>query len=137
MKKEKTLYEMKHDGTDKQVRQTLSAWEAGDVTVDTTYNFRPFITVTAEATCALQEDGKIFNNVWFDKATVVGIMKDGRLECIGIPVSEPDRKYDNPKVRREFRFYLLVSKGVKMNPDINDNRPSRPTRHLRVLQGGA
>ena len=60
-----SLYEMKHDGTDEQTRNTLRAWEAGDITNNTTYEFWPYISVTAEAIYALQGDRKIFNNVVF------------------------------------------------------------------------
>lgn len=120
------LYETKHDGTDEEVRITLRAWEAGDVAIGT--NFYD-ICATAEPISVLPGDKKIFMFVRFDKVTVVGIKDDGRLECVGKPVKDPDSKYANPRIEREFRIYLLISPRAKLALNFDKKRIS-----LRVMR---
>ena len=129
------LYErMRHDGTDEQVWNTLRAWKDGDVSPGT-YQFSPhYVVATAEATCALPGDKQIFKKVYFAKATIVGIKPDGRLECLGKPIQDPDPKYANPKIQREFRFYLLIAPGTLLVPDNGNNQSNNCTsRHLRAV----
>lgn len=127
--------DIRSDITVEQSKINRAQWKRGDV-IPGEYKMVNVLDTSSKPLCGLdsKDCDVLYHGVMFMEFTIKTILVDGRFLCEGIPLEDPDSKFEskNKKNARVFEFGLLVCPcGNKM--ELTRARVERPLVREKAL----